>query len=288
MIGFSPRSRWKIARRVHHRELQHYLRPEEFRCVTVTERLKTEGSRSAGSGRYLLYEGRSGIEACVYYTASGFVYPVLPEGPVPDLQGLKHALSALHPRLFCIMGTQRDVLHMEAVFSLPAVTTVTYYLMERQVPPVPARPDEDPLVQIRAAGLPDAETIYPVQRLYEIEEVLINPDSFDSRVCTQQLRAALHNQRVYIASNRGGVIAKAQTNARGYDWDQIGGVFTRESFRSRGIGKNVMRALLNETDSAERRTCLFVKTHNNAALRMYRSLQYTIRDEFRITYYRNV
>ncbi|MFP4509448.1 MAG: GNAT family N-acetyltransferase [Spirochaetaceae bacterium] len=288
MIGFATRSRWKIARRVHHQELQQYLRPQEFRCVTVTERLKTEGSRPVSSGRYLLYEGSSGIEACVYFTANGFVYPVLPEGPVPDLSGLKSALNAVHPRLFCIMGTQRDVLHMEAVFSLPPVTTVTYFLMERQVPAVPARPDDDPLVHIRSAGVLDADTIYPVQRLYEIEEVLMNPESFDARVCAQQLRVALNNQLVYIASNQGGVIAKAQTNARGYDWDQIGGVFTRESFRSRGIGRNVMRALLNETDHAERRTCLFVKTHNRAALRMYRSLQYTVRDEFRITYYRNV
>ncbi|TVQ25917.1 MAG: GNAT family N-acetyltransferase [Spirochaetaceae bacterium] len=288
MISFSGKSRWRPAKRSHKKELQHYLMQRESRCVTVTERIKHESGRNPVSGRYLIYDGPSGIEGCVYYTAGGFVYPVLSEGALPDRVGLKTALNALGPRLFCVMGTQRDVLNMEAVFSRPALTHVSYYLMERQLPVAASQSVGDGTVRIRRAELSDAESIYPIQRLYELEEVLIDPAQFDPDVCMKQLRVSLKKQAVYVATTHAGIVAKAQTNARGFGWDQIGGVFTRESFRSRGIGKLVMRALLSETDTEERRTSLFVKTHNAPALRMYRTLQYTTTDEFRITYYRNV
>ncbi len=288
MICFPGKSRWRPAKRIHKKELQNYLMQYESRCVTVTERIKNEGGRSPVTGRYLIYDGPSGIEGCLYYTAGGFVYPVFPEGALPDRLGLRNALSSLGPRLFCVMGTQRDVMNMEAVFSRPPVTCVSYYLMERQLPVAASHRPVDGAVRTRRAELSDAESIYPIQRLYELEEVLIDPAQFDPDVCMKQLRVSLKKQAVYIATTHAGIVAKAQTNARGFGWDQIGGVFTRESFRSRGIGKLVMRALLSETDREERRTSLFVKTHNAPALRMYRTLQYTTTDEFRITYYQNV
>lgn len=288
MILFPARNRWRPVRRSQTKELHAFLVQRESRCVTVTERLKKDGGRSAGSGRFIVYDGPSGIEACVYVTAHGFVYPILSDGKIPDLRGLRLILAGVRNKLFCVMGTRRDVLTMEAVFIRPPVAHVSYFLMERQVPAMPAAPAPGNSVRYRVATLGDAESVFPVQRLYELEEVLLDPDTFDAASCMKQLKASLRNQLVYVAETRAGILAKAQTNARGYGWDQIGGVFTRESYRSQGIGRNVMRALLAETDADERRTCLFVKKHNEPALRMYRSLQYTTTDEFRITYYQNV
>jgi hypothetical protein len=79
-----------------------------------------------------------------------------------------------------------------------------------------------------------------------------------------------------------GPIAKAATNARGLVFDQIGGVFTLPRYRGLGVGRAVVEFLLS---GLSKPTSLFVKQHNQAAIRMYARLGYVVEDPFTISYY---
>lgn len=186
------------------------------------------------------------------------------------------------------MGLRRDVESLKQLFPEKPTEEIHYYHMSRSCgAPLEQHPLPDSMT-VRKAGPADAQALYPIQRAYEIEEVLLSPDRFDPTGCMYQLRSSLKQQLVYIVEHDRRPIAKAQTNARGFYWDQIGGVFTDRSHRSRGIGGAVMYKLLREIESANRNSSLFVKQNNHTALRMYRGLGYSTQDEFTIAYYRSI
>jgi hypothetical protein len=104
-------------------------------------------------------------------------------------------------------------------------------------------------------------------------------------LCRNLLKASLKNELTYYAEHRGNVVAKAGTNARGFRFDQLGGVFTAPAYRNRGVAARVLAALLRDANKDGRRACLFVKDHNAAAVRLYEKLGFQIRDRFRIAYF---
>ena len=81
-------------------------------------------------------------------------------------------------------------------------------------------------------------------------------------------------------------VATAATNTRGFQVDQIGGVFTTPDRRRTGLGTAVMLALLRDIFHRKKQACLFVKTANVAALRLYERLGFSARGGYRISYYR--
>ena len=106
-------------------------------------------------------------------------------------------------------------------------------------------PEQEPGPRACGCARPGRRTpaaLYPLQRDYELEEVLIEPGHFDPQTCLANLRSTLRRQIVILAEQDGRPVSKAGTNARGFDADQIGGVFTVEGQRGRGLARRVMVA----------------------------------------------
>ncbi len=280
---------WFNARNSHIEPLKRFLLPREAGCVTVTEALPGSPKKTdRRSGRFTVFAHDGVIEATVFHTAGGFVFPVLPEDGAPDPTTLSRKLKGVQGRLFCIMGLDRDVRGFQRLLNTTPLDTVNYFLMTRTcATPIDPEPLPDGMV-IRKASVRDAEALYPIQREYEIEEVVLRPESFDPASCMSHLKLSLRQQLVYAVEYDGRMVGKAQTNARGFTWDQIGGVYTERSLRGRGIAGAVMYRLLRDIERDGRHSTLFVKRQNVPALRMYRRLGYSITDEFTIAYYRGI
>lgn len=246
----------------------------------------------------------STFRAAVLQTAEGFFYPVFTANGSPEkgsdgaadgapgpaeidggAEQLRRVLRLGTARMHSIMGVKEHVNMLERVLRRTPVQFIEYFLMAQAGS---ASYDVSRLpegITFRRATLADAELLYPLQRDYEKEEVLLEADRFDPESCYYHLRHTLRNQLVYIAELRGKPVAKAGTNARGFTYDQIGGVFTRKELRGRGVGTVLMVRLLEELNASGKMTSLFVKQHNKAAIHMYENLGYEIRNEFRISYY---
>ena len=121
--------------------------------------------------------------------------------------------------------------------------------------------------------------------MYELEEVYIDKTLFDEHVCRMHLRKNLKKQIIYVAEVHGRPVAKGGTNARGYRVDQIGGVYTQENIRKRGIAYLLMHKLLSHIFTEKEKCCLFVKKTNTAAIRLYKKLGFKIKGNYKITYF---
>jgi ribosomal protein S18 acetylase RimI-like enzyme len=300
--GRETQMEWIRARKIDHSRLLPFLLEREWSCVSVTSRLKAEGFPTALAIRnraaiYIREEPSEPgtIRELLYHSVHGMIVPVLEPvaaGSEPDRPDLAKLFSDTMPFVFSVIGLSRDVIAIERAMRRPPRHTVEYFLMTLESP---AQGTADPSVdhgaatpegiQCRRATTQDAARLFPLQGAYEREEVLLNPTSFDPASCLIQLREALRNEIVVTAEFDGRPIAKAGTNAIGYEWAQIGGVYTDRDWRGRHVARLLMRYLLAALDSEGLKACLFVKTQNEPALALYRGLGFTVRDDFRISYY---
>ena len=266
---------WRTAAAEDREALGAFLYAQEWNCVSFTSLLQTR----AYDALHIDREG-SAITQAVMLGLHGLLLPVLDPGtptfPVDLVRRLPGALT--------VMGTEASVAATERALGRPPTRAVGYHLMrlDRSV----WRDDPTPKAAVvRRALLTDLGALYPLQRDYEKEEVLLDPTLHDPRLCRAHLKRTLREQVVYVAEMDGRPVAKAGTNARGHDYDQIGGVFTVTGLRGHGLGRAVMAALLRHIYGEKRGACLFVKRDNAPAVALYRRLRFEITGGFRISYY---
>lgn len=270
------------------RELLQFLRTREWTCVSFSSRLV---NREGGGNR--IFVNRSADEdnrivESLLLTPHGLILPVID----PTVFPLKRYRDELLPLLrasargvHSIMGLDVQVATIESLLTSRVYERIEYYLMTREYFNIERPSEEGGSLRVRRASVHDVRALFPLQRDYEKEEVLLNPRKFNSTASFLSLQKNLRREIIYVAELDGVPVAKAGTNARGMNYFQIGGVFTVPSLRGRGIGKIIMRALMWEIAQRKKHLCLFVKRSNQSAIRLYTSLGFTLRDKYAISYY---
>ena len=132
----------------------------------------------------------------------------------------------------------------------------------------------------------DWRRLLPLHIAYETEEVLLPGQRLNPNVSRSSLIESLAHQLVLVALRGNEPVARVATNARGFRNDQIGGVYTVPDLRGRGVARWLMGCLLSYIAADSHGASLFVKTHNEAALKLYDTLGFTFVCPFRIGYFR--
>jgi GNAT superfamily N-acetyltransferase len=277
---------WRLASVGDEQRLVAFLCRDEASCAAASARVKA-GER--GCTAYV-DEAAGAIRGALVATTAGLVLPVLPEG-TGDRAGLAVLLGGLRTPVHSVGGPDACVAVVESVMPLPPTTRIEYRLMKLARPAwagaavhaSAAAAAEG--VRVRRSGSSDAALLFPLQRAYELEEVVIDPALFSDAACLKLLRQGLRKELVFHASRDGRPLAKAGTNARGYGVDQIGGVFTVASERGKGLARIVMAALLEAIFAEKPAACLFVKKSNAPAIALYERLGFTTLGGYVISYY---
>jgi GNAT superfamily N-acetyltransferase len=273
---------WRRATRKDLSSVLEFLLRDEALCVPFTSRLRT-GAR--GCDVYFDTDARGATTDTLLVSAAGLLLPVLTRREDP-CGGLGAILLGLPQPVHSIMGVGRCVRETEGLLPLPPTTRVEYFLMTLRRDGVrPAFPLDDPGIRVRRAGPADAETIFPLQKGYELEEVVIDATHFSNAQCLRLLRGNLRDEVVYVVERDGVPVAKAATNARGFNVDQVGGVYTLPAERGKGIGAMVVGELLKEIFRDKEGACLFVKKRNRPAIALYDRLGFEPITDYAISYY---
>ena len=140
---------------------------------------------------------------------------------------------------------------------------------------------------IKLCSTKDVETLYPLQAAYELVEVLPPGEVFNPDNCRLNLRHNLGIQYILGAccKENGQFVAKAGTNAIGLNWVQLGGVFTKEEFRGKGLATLLVEKISFEMKEQKKKVALFVKDSNEFARRAYEKAGFSPISKFCIYYY---
>jgi len=279
-----------------------FLQESEYRCAGLTSRLKKKDravlpEASEGTLWVLRDREKRNLRALYLKTPSGMVFHCACEGLDPSEPKAAGVLSLLGKDSFAIVGSAAHGSVLESLAARSPRHTVDYELMTlEQTRGSPGNPAEGsaypgiegpgfPKVEIARALVSDAEELFHLQKGYEREEVLLPGEAFSPDRCRAQLRVTLAQQVVFVLRSGNAPAAKAGTNARGFAWDQIGGVYTLPGLRNRGFATAVVGALIDNRLREGRNLALFVKTANISAQKVYEKLGFRYRDRFRISYW---
>jgi GNAT superfamily N-acetyltransferase len=283
---------WRTARKTDLNDLLSFLLPREAPCVAFTSRLRSRGKPSLPgrlSGSVLIRrEGRAPIEGAVLRTHYGLLMPVFGDGSAVPADRKRESLQdiALPGPAASVMGLAADVAALLEALPGTIREIRNYYLMLRRASPPTLPPAPDPELRARPALPEDAPALFPLQSAYEKEEVLLDGDRFNPAAARILLERSLRDEIIWMAEYRGTPIAKAGTNARGFEWDQLGGIFVNKDWRKRGVGTWLVASLVSELAAGGRNSCLFVKKANATAIGLYRRLGFEIIDNYTIAYYK--
>ena len=194
-----------------------------------------------------------------------------------------------HDQVFCILGEKQGCEIIASIVKKRRRQTRCYTLMyfagnTERLPP----PEKLKLVKCGTAQLNE---LVPLQKGYELDEVLIDKDDFEEAVSRLTLRKALREQIIYALFAQPGAnaapraVAKAGTNARGLNWYQLGGIYTVPRFRSHGYAAFLAQTLALKNAEMGKKTALFVKDVNIPAQKAYTKAGFVPDKPFEIIYY---
>lgn len=279
---------WRRARRADEEAVRAFVREREAFAAGFAGRIRAPdgGLRlPARPGGLYLSSGEGGsLGGLCYFGAGRSVLPLFARPSAADASGLGDLAAALRFRPAACVGLADavDALEDECAWEPP----IRQRYRAMSLDPSAYLPNVRPRgLELRRATLGDLEGLFPLACAYEREEVLSALHRFDPAAAKATQLRALHEQRVYLAMERGRIVGRAQTNARGWERDQIGGVFVLPELRGRGIGRAVVQALLSEIVAEGRGAALFVKDGNEAARRLYEGLGFRDEGPFRVDYF---
>ncbi len=140
--------------------------------------------------------------------------------------------------------------------------------------------------KIVRCGIRDADALMPLQLAYEAEEVLPPCRTQNPAVTRKNLERILKTEYVVALQNsRGEPAAKANTNAVGIRWAQIGGVYTAPDFRRKGCASLLVETLAEKIVASNRLPVLYARNGNEGAQKAYAALGFTKTGGFTIAYY---
>ena len=140
--------------------------------------------------------------------------------------------------------------------------------------------------KIVRCGIKDADALMPLQLAYEAEEVLPPCRTQNPAVTRKNLERILKTEYVLALQNSDGApVAKANTNAVGIRWAQIGGVYTVPDFRRKGCASLLVKTLAEKIVASKRFPVLYARNGNEGAQKAYSAIGFIKTGGFTIAYY---
>lgn len=277
--------RWNTLKDEAKGRVRSFLEARESLCVPACERfLAWDG----GPDRMWYARDEEGaIVSILILSATGILYPVLAEPARPgNRTGLSHCLATRRVR--SIQGQAESVAVCESILEQRGQTRferIDYALMRLDASPLATALIAGPEgLVIRRATHEDADALFPLQAAYEKEEVIPAYASFKPAASRLALERILGNRLVMVAELNGAIVGKANTNARSFSRDQIGGVYVLPEWRGKGIATRLVGELCAVLNDEERGINLFVKKRNTPAQRAYARVGFEEYGDYCISY----
>jgi len=138
---------------------------------------------------------------------------------------------------------------------------------------------------LRIPALTDLDEMAVLHAGYEKEEVVSKGSVFSPVASRVKIAKIIADGQILAAEICGRLVGKININAVSFTRYQIGGVYVHPGFRGLGIARRMTAEFIAPLIAEGRGVTLFVRKSNAAARRVYSSIGFSGRADYRITYY---
>lgn len=277
----------------------NFLAPVEACCVSLMSNFVQDGVAhlARGSGFAIFYAPTKTLWGVIFITISGKCLFYFDDAKSlllqKNLQAQKNArdfaylvkpILCANP-ISCILGEECGAKLLRALYPEDCTDWREYILMEYAGANMQVANNLPAQLTLRRCTLADKDALYPLQKEYEIVEVLSKGEVHNALTCKSALRLTLQTQTVYALFCGDVAVAKAGTNALGLNYVQIGGVFTDAKWRGRGLAQFLVKSVVQDALCKGKGASLFVKTHNQSAKSAYLKAGFVPKMPYVIAYY---
>ena len=142
--------------------------------------------------------------------------------------------------------------------------------------------------EIKRCTNPDADTelLLPLQKMYMAKEVAPAGKQVTDLEASAQLKSILKDQLCFALYSDGEIVSKANTNAIGFNYVQLGGVYTHPLYRKNYYAWNLVYTICTRVLKTQRKISLFVKEKNNPAHELYQRMGFIQTGKYEIAYFK--
>ncbi len=238
----------------------------------------------AGEHSLYLITEQNKLLGVFYFLEHSVLFPCLPHRSRELAELLQRFFHKRH--IFCINGKSDYVTFLNKLLTdnedHEIADTRFYHLMEHEYS---IHLKLDPPYSLEQCTVSKADALFPLHLAFIMEEVrspLSDPDPIEER---KSLKQILASQYVLAILKDGTPVAKAQTNAKGIKYIQIGGVYTEKQSRKHGFAGMLVSEIADWGQKQDKKTVLFVNKYNESAIHAYENAGFTAVDSFTITYF---
>jgi len=263
--------------------VEDLLRDMEDDCVTACGRYL---AREPGDSVWMLCGGRREFFAVLVNSRSTLIPVLCGMNEIPSPLFLKNFFRL--KKIHSVQGLKSEVLVLEKYmksFGRTVSEIIDYDLMCIDRPPVNRENPRAANIVLRVPRLIDLNALAPLQAAYEQEEVLHKDSVFSAEASRINLANIIKAGRILAAELNGRLVGKINVSAVSFTRYQVGGVYVHPDFRGLGIGRRMAAEFISSLTGEGRGVTLFVKKSNIPARRLYTGLGFTVRGDYRITYY---
>jgi len=277
----------KIDQSEYREQLINLIRPQEISCIdSVPMIMGTQNN----SKPIIIHTDGNTADAALFFTSYGRIMPVLDSSFLFHQEDVGHISKLAGNSVFLptsVSGKSEAVdMFLERFSCGQRKQTVEHYIMELypsnfKLPQIPSQLK----IRILRGSTRQLLPLFPLQKTYERQEVLLNPDAQDTIETFRWLKSILTKEICFYAKRGFRYVSKANTNAEGFDHIQIGGVFTVPRFRQQGYAFHTVAALCRHIIEEEHKIpSLFVRSGNENAIKLYKNLGFAIKETTKTVY----
>ena len=271
-------------------QIQTFLMPWEPSCVTLCSNVRKKKDKvyvitddpSTGSGTTQIV-GVLFLDKTMFYCI-----------PDPDkIPGLEQELAFFlkDKKVSCLNGEpvagQYILQALEKNGQTPYQTNY-YNLMTLTSSPLPPPEKLSCDDEIKRFSSPetDTELLLQLQKMYMAKEVAPAGKQVTDLEATAQLKTVLKDQLCFALLTDGEIVSKANTNAIGFDYVQLGGVYTHPLYRKNYYAWHLVYTICTRVLKSGRKISLFVKEKNNPAHELYQRIGFVQGGKYEIAYFK--
>lgn len=273
---------------------EQYIPPYEKLCCTLTERVLTKDTLLFLISEVTATELSSvrQVHGVFSFNKGRTLFHCIPERN----EAVRAALVSFFRKrsIFCITGEVEGTSFVQQIIKEVSASREAEirncFFMERQR--ASEKIESCKIDSLQSQGLSivrcskkQLEFLMPLQIAYVAVEVLPSWRTVNAPVERYSLEQLVNAGRVFGITDGKQFVAKAHVNAESEHFVQIGGVYTVEQYRNKGLATALISyiAEMNEADGKE--SILFVRENNSAAISAYVHAGFVQSAKSRIVYY---